>query len=381
MRETEKTVIKNRLLIPAEKKVFITVTASRKDFMDREYLLRNLMRHGFISQNSSAFLGTSRFMAKLGEMNNVSAKDIPAAVFDSDIKINNLNGRQNDESTTADEENIENINLKKNRKERGDFLLGYATSSTFGLGHMVTGNEKIYEEAKSEGKGSPDDTIPDGIFIPGGTSLRESYIFDGRFDDQLEEYDEYEDEYPGDDEEYDEDYDQWYEENETVFNSITEAVQGGNIQANQNRGMDGQTIQQKSGQTPPKLPEDLSYSFKTCGRLLCDGGRIKLDYDESEIIGYKNSRIIFTFNKSNPDILILTKDSSVRTDFTLEEGVRHQCQATNGFMFMQVTASAYRMKNTLTKNGGTIDIGFIIETNGTPTDRIEMKINVRTQNK
>ena len=62
--------------------------------------------------------------------------------------------------------------------------------------------------------------------------------------------------------------------------------------------------------------------------------------------------------------------------FVLEEGRRHTCEYNAGFMKIPMCFYAKRVKNTVSKGRGTIELDYTVELNGAETQRTKMKITV-----
>lgn len=114
----------------------------------------------------------------------------------------------------------------------------------------------------------------------------------------------------------------------------------------------------------------------TEGKYNFSGGRITVTYDESELLDVPGTVSQITFRKDEPGLVAIVRSGGLSSMFVLEEGRRHTCEYNAGFMKIPMCFYAKRVKNTVSKGRGTIELDYTVELNGAETQRTKMKITV-----
>jgi len=123
-----------------------------------------------------------------------------------------------------------------------------------------------------------------------------------------------------------------------------------------------------AGPMRTELVTEGTYSFSA--------GRITLTYDESELLDVPGTVTQITFRKDEPGLVAIVRSGSISSMFVLEEGRHHTCEYNVGFMRIPMCFYAKRVKNTVSRGRGVIELDYSVEMNGAETQRTKMKITV-----
>ena len=114
----------------------------------------------------------------------------------------------------------------------------------------------------------------------------------------------------------------------------------------------------------------------TEGRYSFSAGRITVTYDESELLEVPGTLTQITFRKDEPGLVAIVRSGTVSSMFVLEEGRHHTCEYNVGFMRIPMCFYAKRVRNTVSKGKGVIELDYSVEMNGAETQRTKMKITL-----
>jgi len=118
------------------------------------------------------------------------------------------------------------------------------------------------------------------------------------------------------------------------------------------------------------------YELVTEGSYNFSSGRITITYDESELLDIPGTLTQVTFRKDEPCSVAIVRSGAVKSMFVLEEGRHHLCEYDVGFMRIPMCFYARRVKNTVSRGSGIIELDYSIEMNGTETQHTRLKITV-----
>lgn len=116
--------------------------------------------------------------------------------------------------------------------------------------------------------------------------------------------------------------------------------------------------------------------FVTEGKYNFSAGRITVTYDESELLEIPGAVTQVTFRKDEPNLVAIVRSGTVSSMFVLEEGRHHVCEYNVGFMRIPMCFYARRVRNTVSRGVGIIELDYNVEMNGSVTQRTKMKITV-----
>ena len=120
-------------------------------------------------------------------------------------------------------------------------------------------------------------------------------------------------------------------------------------------------------------PQQLSITIE--GSYYDSGSLIRISYREGELSGMEGTRTTLTFNKSEPDLITLTRDGAVRTTLVFEKGQCHVSAYKTPYMPFEVAVQSERVENQLEKNG-TLLLYYTVELKGANATKTEFKLTV-----
>lgn len=124
-------------------------------------------------------------------------------------------------------------------------------------------------------------------------------------------------------------------------------------------------------QTINAEPQEMELMFE--GRYYDDGNRISISYKEGEITGMDNSRTTLSFQKSEPGLITMTRDGSVRTALIFEAGRRHMCVYQTPFMPFEVAVKTKQVENRIEENG-TLHLLYTVELKGANAEQTDFSL-------
>lgn len=113
--------------------------------------------------------------------------------------------------------------------------------------------------------------------------------------------------------------------------------------------------------------------------MLCDkGDTVELSYPESTDMGFEeDTRTTLLFDKRFPLRVNMTRSGSNTAGLSFDpESKRQPCAVSVGEMSMQFCILTRQVENSLTMNGGKIDLDYILEFNGCSTQRTILSVDV-----
>ncbi len=106
------------------------------------------------------------------------------------------------------------------------------------------------------------------------------------------------------------------------------------------------------------------------------GGRIEIEYEESEITGMDGSVTKLFFDRDNPTLVSLLREGSVSTAFVFESGRRHLCVYNTPYFPIELCVDTLELENKLTFDGGSFRAVYLVEMNGVLAERAEVCISI-----
>jgi len=114
----------------------------------------------------------------------------------------------------------------------------------------------------------------------------------------------------------------------------------------------------------------------TEGMLTYSDGRISVSYNETELTGMEGTTTTITFMTDEPGIITMLRTGSVYTALTLEEGHRHICVYKAQGVPFELYTNAKRIRNSVTEDGGTLELIYTVETSGADTQFNHLKVEI-----
>lgn len=106
------------------------------------------------------------------------------------------------------------------------------------------------------------------------------------------------------------------------------------------------------------------------------GGRIEIEYEETEITGMNGSVTKICFDRGEPTLVSLLREGSVSTAFAFEEGRRHICIYNTPYFPIELCVDTQKLVNKLTYNGGSLHVAYLVEMNGVLAERAEIDVSI-----
>ncbi|MHC1695775.1 MAG: DUF1934 domain-containing protein [Eubacteriales bacterium] len=119
-----------------------------------------------------------------------------------------------------------------------------------------------------------------------------------------------------------------------------------------------------------------SFELITDGMLSERGGRINIQYEESELTGLGGSVTNISFDESNTALVTMSRTGHHNTFLTFEKGKRHLCAYESPVQPYQLCVSTREVKNKLTGRGGLLELDYVLEINGTSAEHSELSMRV-----
>jgi uncharacterized beta-barrel protein YwiB (DUF1934 family) len=118
--------------------------------------------------------------------------------------------------------------------------------------------------------------------------------------------------------------------------------------------------------------------FFTYGELKpIDGGKggYSLVYNESDMMGYKDSKVILSIDKNN--MVTMKRKGRASTNLIIESGRKHHCHYGTEYGDFIVGITADEIRSELSEQGGELYLKYTVDVNSSLMCRNEMKIQVR----
>ena len=131
--------------------------------------------------------------------------------------------------------------------------------------------------------------------------------------------------------------------------------------------------------TDPLAEEDIteeSSTLTTDCTVAEKGGKIEIEYAESEITGMDGSTTKLFFDTREPGLVSLLREWSVSSAFVFEAGRRHLCVYNTPYFPIELCVDTKEMQNTLTYDGGSFHAVYLVEMNGVLAERAEVSITL-----
>lgn len=114
----------------------------------------------------------------------------------------------------------------------------------------------------------------------------------------------------------------------------------------------------------------------TEGRLISEGGRSEIRYEEGEAEGLGGSVTSLMFDEGEPDSVIMMRRGSVSVTMVFAPGLRHICRYDNPIMSLELTLMTHSLENKLLL-GGKLSLDYTTELAGISRARNRMTFAIR----
>lgn len=114
--------------------------------------------------------------------------------------------------------------------------------------------------------------------------------------------------------------------------------------------------------------EDNTFTMSSEGWLTVEGGRVTVEYDETELTGMAGATTRLCFDLDNPGLVTMTRDGTVETALVFERGKQHICAYRTPYMPFELCVRTYRVVNELLEEG-LLYLDYTIEIRGARMER------------
>lgn len=119
--------------------------------------------------------------------------------------------------------------------------------------------------------------------------------------------------------------------------------------------------------------------LETDGTMRMEDGRLSVSYEETELTGMAGSTTTVSFDPAEPGLVTMLRSGTVRTVLVFEEGKRHHCVYETPYFPIEVGIHSLRVKNGLGKNGGRMELDYVVEIHGAGAERAHFQMQVTPQ--
>lgn len=117
--------------------------------------------------------------------------------------------------------------------------------------------------------------------------------------------------------------------------------------------------------------------YATDGRLYEEDGQMTLSYEESAELGMDDSTTTLLFNTSNPRFINMSRSGKSTAGLVFNPEVRRQpCALSSQGLSLEFVIGTRHVNNTVTHEGGFIELDYTIEFHGCITERNQFRIDV-----
>ena len=114
------------------------------------------------------------------------------------------------------------------------------------------------------------------------------------------------------------------------------------------------------------------------GELFADGEKITIVYLENEITGLPNCETTLSFPTREPGRVTMSREGLVRTVLMFSEGERYLSVYETEYGSFELGVVTEKCENTVTPDGGDMNIIYTVELRGARAERNEISIKIRT---
>lgn len=117
--------------------------------------------------------------------------------------------------------------------------------------------------------------------------------------------------------------------------------------------------------------------YTTDGLLKEQDGRMELSYEESAELGMDNSTTTLLFHSSNPGFINMSRSGGSTAGLCFNPDVpRQPCALSTQGLSLEFVINTRHVENTVSHEGGKIELDYTIEFHGCVTERNRFRIDV-----
>lgn len=106
------------------------------------------------------------------------------------------------------------------------------------------------------------------------------------------------------------------------------------------------------------------------------GGKIEIEYTESEITGMEGATTKIVFDKKEPSLVSILRAGSVSTALVFEEGKRHLCMYETPYFPIEMCINTLTLENGLSYEGGKMVAEYLVEMNGILAEKTHITLTI-----
>lgn len=137
------------------------------------------------------------------------------------------------------------------------------------------------------------------------------------------------------------------------------------------------TITGKEGDVAMAIDGEADCTTLTTDCTIADkGGKIEIEYAESEITGMEGATTKVVFDKKDPGLVSILREGSVSTALVFEEGKRHLCMYETPYFPIEMCINTITLENHLSYEGGKMVAEYLVEMNGILAEKTHITLTI-----
>lgn len=137
-------------------------------------------------------------------------------------------------------------------------------------------------------------------------------------------------------------------------------------------------VPETEDENSPFKDEKFVTTVESEGELLEDGGITKIIYFENEMTGLVDCMTTLSFDATDPGRVTMSRSGLVTTVLMFCEGERYISVYETEYGSFDLGIVTEKCENTVTENGGEMNIIYTVELRGARAERNEIRIKIRT---
>lgn len=141
---------------------------------------------------------------------------------------------------------------------------------------------------------------------------------------------------------------------------------------------DRSTFTDADGDIAAAFDGDVDCTTLTTECTIADkGGKIEIEYGESEITGMEGATTRVVFDKKEPTLVSILREGSVSTALVFEESKRHHCVYQTPYFPIEMCINTITLENGLSYEGGRLVAEYLVEMNGILAEKTQITLTVK----
>lgn len=126
-----------------------------------------------------------------------------------------------------------------------------------------------------------------------------------------------------------------------------------------------------------EIVESDSFELTTEAHSFMRDGRLCIEYEETALTGMEGTKTEISFNPQSPDLIFISRAGSVLSTLVIEQNKRHLCTYQTPYMPFEMVVYAAKAQNSLTLQGGSLELDYFIEIKGAAMQRIRLSLTAK----